>query len=35
MSQEEPLAVAKKIFVYTMLGTGLYVGVVFVFILFR
>ncbi len=33
MSQHEANAVAKKFFLYTMLGTALYVGVVFVFIL--
>ena len=35
MSDENPDEVAKKTFVYTMLGTAIYVGVVFAFILFR
>ncbi len=32
---DKPDDIAKKIFAYTMLGTALYVGVVFGFILFR
>jgi len=33
--QQDAQAVARKVFLYTMLGTALYVGVVFAFILFR
>lgn len=31
--QEDPLALSKKIFVMTMIGAALYIGVVFAFIL--
>jgi hypothetical protein len=35
MSEPEPGAVARKFFLYTMIGTALYVGVVCAFVLFR
>lgn len=35
MAEQTPDDISKKFFLYTMLGTALYAGVVFVFILSR
>ncbi len=35
MSDQGPDELAKKAFVYTMVGTAIYIGVVFAFILHR
>ena len=35
MADQGPDELAKKTFVYTMLGTVIYIGVVFAFVLYR